>query len=81
MASKHTTKNSLLSNRQFFENYITYKQLSEWIQVSVKTLQDWVYKREIPFIKIGRLVRFKPSEIQIWIEERNKDYGNNPCKN
>ncbi|MBX7147707.1 helix-turn-helix domain-containing protein [bacterium] len=44
------------------------------LSVSVSTLRDWVYKRQIPFKKVGNLVRFDPSEIQKWIEERNH-YG------
>lgn len=73
--------NNISNNQQqpakLFENLITYQQLSELIQVPVKTLQDWVYKREIPFKKIGRLVRFSPSEIHAWIDGRSDQYGNN----
>ena len=47
---------------------------SQMLSISQKTLRDWVYKRQIPFKKVGKLVRFDPSEIHGWIEERN-NYG------
>jgi excisionase family DNA binding protein len=50
-----------------FENLLTIPQLSAWLQVPEKTIQDWVYKRQIPFKKVGRLVRFKKTEIEHWI--------------
>lgn len=58
-----------------FENsFWNIRQLSQQLNISEKTIRDWVFKRQIPFKKIGKLVRFDPSEIHQWIEERNK-YG------
>lgn len=56
-----------------FENFITITDLSLWLKVPQKTIRDWVYKRQIPFQKIGKHVRFVPSAIRTWIE-RSK-YG------
>lgn len=53
-----------------FENLLTYDQLSDLLRVSVKTLRDWVYKRKIPFLKVGKLIRFKRSEIELWITRK-----------
>jgi excisionase family DNA binding protein len=40
-------------------------------QLSVPT--SWVYKqvsaRKIPFVKIGRYVRFEPAAIEQWLQE------------
>ncbi len=47
------------------------RKASQMLCISQKTLRDWVYKRQIPFKKVGKLVRFDPSEIHGWIEERN----------
>jgi excisionase family DNA binding protein len=35
--------------------------------IKVATLRKYVAKRKIPFVKAGRLVRFRPSEIEGWI--------------
>ena len=44
-------------------------QIAEILGVSVRTIYDWVYKRKIPFIKVGRLVRFDPDEISEWMKK------------
>jgi len=40
------------------------------LQIPVKTIRDWTFKRQIPFKKVGRAVRFLPSEIEHWINQR-----------
>ncbi len=68
--------NNERSKQPLFENSLwDIKQTSEKLNVSEKTIRDWVYKRQIPFKKIGKLVRFHPSEIHQWIEERSTSYG------
>ena len=54
---------------QIFENLIAIDDLSEWLGVSKKTIRDWVYKRKIPFKKVGNLIRFQTSEIRLWINK------------
>lgn len=64
------------SSGQFFDNPLwDIHQAAYYLSVSNKTLRDWVYKRQIPFKKVGNLVRFNPSEIQRWIEERSLNHG------
>lgn len=56
-----------------FENsFWDIKKTAEVLSICVGTLRDWVYKRQIPFKKVGNLIRFVPSEIQKWIEERSQ---------
>ena len=52
-----------------FENLglLTITDLSWLIQVPKKTIRDWVYKRQIPYKKVGRHIRFLSSEIAHWI--------------
>ena len=52
---------------QLFENLWTVTDTADFLKVSEKTIYDWVYKREIPFIKLRRLLRFRPSEIAKWL--------------
>ena len=63
------------SDNLLFENLIGYKELSEWLSISERTLQDWVYKREIPFLKLGKHVRFCPVEIRRWLKQQRRAYG------
>ncbi|QQR81591.1 MAG: helix-turn-helix domain-containing protein [Deltaproteobacteria bacterium] len=62
-------------NFQLFENpYWDVKKAAEKLSVSELTLRDWVYKRQIPFKKVGNLIRFDPSEIHCWIEGRSSKW-------
>lgn len=54
-------------------------RLAEYLDVPALTIRDWCYKRQIPFVKAGRHVRFKPSDVQKWLSERS--YGNGHSKN
>jgi len=56
-------------NAKFFENLITVNEISEWLRVPKKTIRDWVYKRKIPFKKVGNHIRFARSEIKLWINK------------
>jgi len=49
---------------------MTINQLSEVINVKKKTLYDWAHKGQIPYIKLGRLLRFDLAEIETWLKRR-----------
>jgi excisionase family DNA binding protein len=38
------------------------------LAVSVSTLYGWVWQRRIPFIKMGRSVRFDSSDLKAFVE-------------
>lgn len=68
----HTTALSA----SFIDNQLfTIESLANFLNVSPATIRDWVYKRQIPFKKLGRLIRFHPLDIQKWLNERSH-YGN-----
>lgn len=43
---------------------LTIKEVSETLKVAEATLRDWVQYRRIPFVRVGRLVRFRPEDIE-----------------
>lgn len=60
------------------ERLLTLKQAAEWLQVPA----SWIYQRthagateKIPFIKLGRLVRFDRAELQGWLDARRRGQG------
>jgi excisionase family DNA binding protein len=53
----------MLKTNEHVEGLMTPLQLSEFLCVPQKTIYHWVQRREIPFTKIGRHLRFNPSEI------------------
>ncbi|MGD0916054.1 MAG: helix-turn-helix domain-containing protein [Thermodesulfobacteriota bacterium] len=44
-------------------------ELSEYLGIKTSSLYSKVERKEIPFYKIGHLVRFKKSDIDLWIEK------------
>jgi excisionase family DNA binding protein len=52
------------------QKYLSPKELSDWIGVDVTTVYGWTSDRQIPFVKIGRLVRFDPARISIWLKQK-----------
>jgi excisionase family DNA binding protein len=41
------------------EKLLTARQVSELLEVKISTVYDWVYRGLIPYVKLGRLIRFK----------------------
>jgi excisionase family DNA binding protein len=52
------------------EDLIGIEELARRTAIKQATLRKYVAQRKIPFVKIGRLVRFDLPEIEAWIAER-----------
>jgi len=50
------------------ETYLTIEELAEYLKLAVQTLRRYVLNREIPFCKIKKVIRFRLSEIEKWID-------------
>jgi excisionase family DNA binding protein len=53
------------------------EQTAELIGVAASTLDQWrCYRRHgLPFIRVGRLIRYKRSQIEAWLKSRTDDGG------
>jgi excisionase family DNA binding protein len=49
---------------------LSIEEASHFLSIKVSRLRTAVFRKEIPFVKIGRLVRFKESALLEWIEEK-----------
>ena len=49
---------------------MSIKELAQMLCVKEAGIRQWIQLRQIPFLKIGRLIRFDPKEIQVWIESK-----------
>lgn len=54
------------------EPYVDKAAAAEHLGVSVRTIEDWVYRRQVPFHHVGRLVRFRLSELDRWVSASTK---------
>jgi excisionase family DNA binding protein len=49
------------------------QDLSNYLGIKTSTLYAMVGEKKIPHYKVGRLVRFKQSEIDLWMEGNSKE--------
>lgn len=52
------------------EKLLTKKDMLEVLGIKQSTLYTWVHRRKIPFIKMGRCLRFCEADILEWIAEK-----------
>jgi excisionase family DNA binding protein len=52
----------------FVVTYLTVDELAEYLKVAVQTVRRWVLNREVPFHKIKKVIRFRVSEIEKWVD-------------
>ncbi len=55
-------------NDQRAVRLLNIRQASQLLSVSVSTLYGWVWQRRIPFVKVGRAVRFDAQDLERFIQ-------------
>ena len=50
------------------EKWIGIEEAAEYMDVTKDTVRNWIKKTEIPAHKIGKLWKFKKSELDAWIK-------------
>jgi excisionase family DNA binding protein len=51
--------------------FLSKKELSDFLGLSIFTIDSWVSeRREIPFIKMGKRVKFDMGDVLEWVERR-----------
>ncbi|HOE68033.1 MAG TPA: helix-turn-helix domain-containing protein [Candidatus Omnitrophota bacterium] len=51
------------------ERLMTARQVSELLEVNPSTVYQWVHLGLIPYVKLGKCVRFKKIELFRWIDK------------
>lgn len=49
--------------------FLTIRELSKWIRLSISHIYCLVSKKKIPFIKLGGKLIFSAEEIRNWIDQ------------
>lgn len=52
--------------------YLTFGEFLEFLKIKASKGRSMIFKKEIPFIKIGRLIRFDREDIVQWIESKKE---------
>jgi excisionase family DNA binding protein len=53
--------------------YMTIREVAEYLRIKASTIYSLAEQKRIPHYKIGRLVRFKRSEIDQWMEGNREE--------
>ncbi|MBI5453937.1 MAG: helix-turn-helix domain-containing protein, partial [Deltaproteobacteria bacterium] len=48
------------------------KEASELLGIKKNTLYEWVIQRKIPFVKVGRLTKFRRDALEEWLKKRSR---------
>jgi excisionase family DNA binding protein len=54
------------------EELLTIRQLAVQTGLPLSWLYGQTAKESIPFYRLGKHIRFKPSEVRAWLEERRR---------
>lgn len=56
------------------EQLYTPVQVSEMLDISVKTLEKWRWeRRNLPYVKLGTAVRYRESDLTAWLGANTVD--------
>lgn len=59
-------------NEQKIEKWVGIKETQEYLGVGRETILNWIAKRNLPAHKVGKLWRFRLSEIDEWVINSEK---------
>jgi excisionase family DNA binding protein len=72
-----SAKGKARENRNFNE-YLKIEDISAYLSIKIKTLYAMVESGDIPHYRIGRLIRFKIDDVDLWMEAK-KVIGSHPA--
>lgn len=66
-------------DNNFEDNYINLEKAAEYLNIKPVTLRKWISQKEdLPAHQIGKLWRFKKSELDAWVRNGNSTTRQNP---
>ncbi|MDA8045287.1 MAG: helix-turn-helix domain-containing protein [Actinomycetota bacterium] len=54
---------------------LTIDQLAEQLGITTRHVRRLIAERRVPYLKVGKLVRFDPAEITGWLDGRRVTCG------
>lgn len=55
-------------NDFYEDNWISLEEAANYMGITKDTVRNWIKKKDIPAHKIGKLWKFKKSELDQWIK-------------
>ena len=66
-----------MEERLNVEPWVTLKDVQSYLGVGRETILQWINKRNMPAYKVGRVWKFKLSEVDDWIRSGGASDDNN----
>lgn len=63
-----TQPNSLLEQSLMAEQWLKAQEVANQLGVNIRTIQRWVKEGKLVGYKIGRALKFRPSDIETYLE-------------
>ena len=70
MQTRIEKKDGKMKNQnENIKNFLTINEASIYLNLRVSKLRSLVFKKQIPIVKIGRLIRFEKSQVDLWVKK------------
>jgi len=69
VSEKGIVSGQILKEKQLLDT----KEAAEYLGISRNTLYEWVIQNKVPFIKVGRLVKFRKEDLEEWLKKRTQE--------
>ena len=63
-----------LNNSNLESPFLNKQQACHYLGISNNTLDSWI-KKGLPYIRVGKTIRFDRAEINRWLQKQQKFYG------
>ena len=57
------------------QTLLTTKETARLLNVKMSWLRSAIFRKTIPYVKVGGLVRFRQRDLAKWIEKNTKEVG------
>ena len=58
------------------KSLLTIREAADFLRVSASTLYGWVWQRRIPFVKVGRALRFERCDLEKFLQANRYEARN-----
>jgi excisionase family DNA binding protein len=52
---------------------LTAVELARWLRITPRTVYRFVRNAQLPYVRVGRGLRFKRADVEAWIRRRSED--------
>ncbi len=63
------SRSSCRANNSELQTVLTATEVAQYLKVKEGTLRNWVYKSQIPHIKVNGALRFRIQDIDKWMDK------------